>query len=136
MKRKLISQKDSFTITLPKNWIRSKNISAGDEITLNESKGLLILSTSQKESKKEFHIEVSDYSETHIRNILNQLYILNATRITITSKSKAKLLICKKLCSLFLVGFEVTKEDKNKLILELLATPSEDSLDKFLLKIE
>ena len=39
MKRKLIKQRDSYTVTLPKEWISEKNLMPGDEIELEIKDG-------------------------------------------------------------------------------------------------
>lgn len=135
MKRKLITQKNSFTLTLPKDWIDSKKLQAGDEVDIKEFKGTLIISSSTKDSHKEFFIDVTNLSDRFIRNLLNQLYILSATKIKIRSKAVSKLIICKKIISLFMGGFEVTQEGKEDVTFELLAKPSEDSFNKYFMKM-
>jgi len=135
MKRRLISQRDSFTLTLPKDWVKSQNLKSGDEINLDVSGEALVISTSRLEGKKEYTLDVTDLSEVFIRNALNSLYVLSATKIIIDSSKSSKLLLCKKLTSLFLVGFEVTEETENQIILEALAIPSADNFDKFFEKL-
>ncbi|MCR4327567.1 MAG: AbrB/MazE/SpoVT family DNA-binding domain-containing protein [Nanoarchaeota archaeon] len=135
MKRKLISQRNSLTLTLPKNWVKERNLNSKDEIDLVEEGDSIIINSGKKETKKEFTIDVSDYSEILIRNLLNQMYILSANKIIIRSNKQSKLVLCEKLSSLFLVGFEVIEKTKDKVILEALAIPSKDNLDQFILKI-
>jgi len=135
MKRRLISQRDSFTLTLPKDWVASQNLKAGDEINLERSEEALVISASETEGKKEYNLDVTNLLDSCIRNTLNGLYILSATKITIDSEKPSKLLLCKKLTTLFLVGFEVTEEKKNQIVLEALAIPSANNFDKFFLKL-
>jgi phosphate uptake regulator len=135
MRRRLIAQRDSFTITIPKEWASSQHLSAGSEINLEEIENNLIISSSDFERKKECEIDVSNLSEITIRNGLNAIYVLSATKIIINSSKSSKLLLCKKLNSLFLFGFEITEERKNQIILEALATTPANNFDKFFLKL-
>jgi len=134
MKRKLISQRDSLTLTLPKEWTTAQNLKAGDEIDLGISEESLILNNYKKEEKREYTLDISNLSDECIRNVLNSLYILSATKIIIRANKESKLLLCKKLTSLFLVGFEISEERKDEVVLEALAVPSQDNFDKFFSK--
>ncbi len=135
MKRKLIAQRDSLTLTLPKEWTSSLNLKSGDEIEVNELEKTLTINALKKEKEKEYTLDVSDMSDTYVRNELNALYVLSATKIIINSNKPSKLLLCKKIISLFLIGFEITKEEENRVVAESLAIPSENNFEKFFLKL-
>ncbi|MEI7718733.1 MAG: hypothetical protein WCI72_02605 [archaeon] len=135
MKRRLISQRDSLTITLPKDWITFKNLKPGDEIDISQSGEVLMLNSLSNKKKKEFELEISTLNDECIRNTLNSLYVCGATKLILRSDKPSKLLLCKKLTSLFLVGFEVSEEYKGEIALEALAISDSTNLENYFDKI-
>jgi len=135
MRRKLICQRGSFTLTLPKDWAKANNLKPGDEIDINEIQGELIINSPNYSAEKEYVEDISTYSDRFLRNLLNQLYNSNYTKIILITKNKKQITLIKKLTSLFLVGFEIISTKNNRIILEVLIQSKIENFEKFLSKL-
>lgn len=84
--RKVIKQgHNTLTITLPNSWVKSKNISAGDEIILDfDDKNNLIISTQKiKEKNQTIKINIDKWNYLTLSNYLTELYRNNYKKITL-----------------------------------------------------
>jgi len=131
MKRNLISQKGSFTLTLPKNWVTKKNLGSGSEIDIEElSEGLLISAKTQNK-KKEITVNFSNDSQRLMRIRLWNLYRSGYEKISINVKTTAQKQYILSIVNNHLLGFELTN-DSSPIILENVAEPSAEKQDVLL----
>lgn len=134
MRRKLIKQgRGGLTFYVPKKWIDERQLVAGDDINIEENEDRIVLSSDKIPPKKEITITIENESREFTRNYLNQLYRLGYDRIRINCTNKENLIRCQKLVQLFLLGFEVTKVEKDFCIIENLSEPREET-DEILLR--
>ena len=130
MFRKLISQKGSHTVTLPKDWVAKNNLSEKDSVQISENSfsGDLNISKADQSSKK--HIEVVfDTKNLDLRNIMemvNQVYKLGYDTIILKNFDEAKDLEIKKLVDKKYLGFNAYRRDQSIIIESIL----EDSMDE------
>lgn len=136
MNRKLIKLGAGYVATIPIKWVRKNNLSGNDEININENNNSLIINNlkNKKEEKKEFEINLKKTSNFYIKVLLNTLYRngyhkINISIDSIESKNFIKQLVKE------LLGFEVTYERENNLILENVAEPIDDKNDVILRRI-
>ena len=85
MRRKIISQKDSYTLTLPKQWIKNNSLKAGDEIDLSEDNNRIIIQASQIKKKViELDLDLKDFNT--YRSQIGDLYRQGFNEIKINFK--------------------------------------------------
>ena len=131
MNRKIIRQgKGGYTIYLPKKWVDSKGLKAGDQVSLVESDNTLLIGSHAKE-RKEKTIRITEENKKDIKNILTHLYRNGFDSITITDIDDQLLDEIKGATSL-LLGFEVTERDAKQCRIENISEPTEQKYDVLL----
>lgn len=138
MRRKMIKQgNNSYTLTLPISWIREEKLEANGEVEIEEEDGNLIVSLPKDIKRKESSIEVDvkDYNERTIRNILNQNYRKGYDMINIKNASKSQLEIIRDIVRKTLLGFEVVEENSDNCAIQNIAEPSDEKFSIILRKI-
>ena len=84
MRRKVIKQgHNTLTITLPSKWAIENNISAGDELSIEESHRSLKISTDNDLKRDHIEIDVSGLDVATIRQKLRSVYKLGYEEIRI-----------------------------------------------------
>ena len=131
MKRKIIAQKDSFTITLPKKWADIRGLKSGESINLEEIGDQLLL-TSEVITKKSTSINFEDHDYAWSKHALTHLYRLGYDKITILSQNINILKKIEKEVVHLLLGFEILDKTTTKLVIENISEPSEDKFDVIL----
>lgn len=138
MRRKIIKQgNNSYTLTLPINWIREEGIKEGTEIEVEEEDGHLIVKLPKGFRKEEesINIDVHNYNERTIRNILNQNYRKGYDKIIIQNVTEMQLENIRDIVRNTLLGFEVVEENSDNCIVQNIAEPSSEKFFIILRKI-
>ena len=135
MKRKVIKQgNNTLTITLPRKWTSKQNISAGDEINLEE-KGSGILIAGQTNSKeREICVKIDNLDRTTVHLLIQGMYCYGYDSIEIHCNStvfphyrlKKNVGVGVTIYELTnrLVGAEVIQASKNHYIIKRIAEES------------
>ncbi len=139
MIRNIIQQKESFTITLPKNWINKHNLNNKDPIKIKEdefSGSLIINSIDKVQTKPEITINVGEFDKRNILNIINQTYRLGYDKIILSNLDTKLLDFVESLVNEKLVGFSFLKKETN-VIIESLTQDflDENNLNNYLRKV-
>jgi len=125
MKRRIIKQGNGGnTIFLPIQWIRENNLSAGEEVEVNDMGRELIISTNSKPQKQEITYKLLAKEEPLIRVILNNLYRLGYDKIILLIADKQQEKIIQNVVEHFLLGFDVISISHSKIIIESITEPS------------
>lgn len=133
MHRKVIKQGvGGSTIFLPAKWVRDHNIKPGDDVEINAKGNDLIISTKGQSKPKEATVEITSYDETFLRYILNNHYRAGYDKITLKGKMTEKDL--NKVLHL-LTGFDISKVEKDKIIIESMTEPNVEKFDTILKQI-
>lgn len=126
MKRKVIKQRDSYTVTLPIKWVKELGIDKTKEIELQESaEGIMIRPEGIPLSKRETTLRITSEREPFIRVSLNNLYRLGYDRIKIFHETKKQKDISLGVTENFLLGFELTEEKEKYFVIENVTEPDE-----------
>ncbi len=137
MRRKIIKQgNNSYTVTLPIDWIRDENLAEGSEVDIVRENSQLNISLT-KEAKKnqtKISIDLKNYNSRSIINILNQAY-RKGYDIIILNYHNNDQLHCIKDNVKGLFGFEVVDIKNNECILQNIAEPSGEKFDVILRKV-
>ena len=121
-------------ISLPSKWVKEHQLQKGDEIDVKKVENNLIVSTKELKFKSETSIELINLSESSIRTLITNTYRKGHDKIQVHFKNEAQLRILKNVIKTKLLGFEITKRDKNKCIVESITEPSADQFDNILSK--
>ncbi len=133
MKRKLISQgKGGLTLCIPKKWADKRSLHAGNEVDIDEKGDFLLVSSTVK-SKSEISINFDKDETKQVIIAVTHCYRLGFDKIEINGE-KTILEIVKKTTPL-LLGFDITSEKKNRIIIENLSEPSDEKFDVMLRRI-
>ena len=127
MKRKLIKQgSGGLTFYVPKDWTKSNNLNPGDEIDIRPIEGDLLISSKINSQKKEKTITLPKGSEKIPRIMLNSLYRLGYDKIIVNYSTKQQEEDIREIVDHRLLGFEITDEQENKIIIENVTEPSDE----------
>jgi phosphate uptake regulator len=137
MRRNIIKQgNNSFTVTVPIEWIRENNIKGGDEVDIKEEDNSVILSLlERKPLATSIVVNLKKYSERSIKNIIFQLYRKGYDKISCSVGNCEQRDLLKKIVRNNLLGFEVVSEDNEKCVIENVAEPSKDKFSSLLNKL-
>jgi phosphate uptake regulator len=140
MKRKLIQHgMSSLTISLPKKWVDSNNLTKGDEIDVDSSSRNLIVSAEKSYKKKKIDIDVSN-SAPMIKRMIGACFKSGYDEINIRFKSHEELKVMQDLIREQFAGFEIIRQTKNNLTIKNLSKASfeefENTLKRFLFVVD
>lgn len=129
----------TYTISLPKNWIRENNLKEKDEILVDTQNDKSLILSPEKSSKKEtdeISLDVKKYSD-NLDRILFSIYYLGIEQITLYSKEKmtnnAKTNIRKTLSNMS--GTEISYEDEKKIVIGGLLDKSKINIYQIMYRI-
>lgn len=132
MKRKLIKQRDSYTVTLPKDWISEKNLKPGDEIELEIEDGKVTIDSKSNPSLKEAEIELEDNST--VRSVIGSMYRAGYNIIRISFKKKMTIHELQKAVDFF-NGLEIEDFSEKKVSLRCIIPTDAKEFDFYVKKI-
>tara|TARA_Y100000034_G_C6907887_1_gene421903 strand:- start:5724 stop:6662 length:939 start_codon:yes stop_codon:yes gene_type:complete len=138
MRRKIIKQgNNSYTFTLPIQWIREEKLENGGEVEINQEDNRLIIGIPKdlRRPDSSITLNLDDYNERTIRNILNQTYRKGYDQIILNFKDKKQVEDIKDITRNTLLGFEVVGEKDKKCIVQNIAEPSGERFNVILRKI-
>ncbi len=132
MKRRIIKQgKDSFTLTLPKSWIRSLGLKGGDEIDLLEEKGLLIIGAKKAMPSSKLIVNADKFGNA-LLHYLCAVYRGGVDEIEITFSESNTIETVQKILSDYLIGFEIVSQGKGFCIIKSISMPLEAEFETIL----
>ncbi len=136
MERKLIRQGGGgYTIYLPKKWVEENKLDKGDELSINISGKDLVLSAKPSHIKIENEITLPSSHETTINTLITISYRTGYDRIKINFINEKQYDLIKEIIKSKLIGFEITKKEKDYCIAESITEPSSDNFDNILKKM-
>jgi|APSaa5957512535_1039671.scaffolds.fasta_scaffold04326_5 phosphate uptake regulator len=134
MKRKLIAQgAGGFTFYVPKKWVDSRGLGAGDEIEIEEIGNNLVVSSFVKD-EKEIVLSFKDSEMAQVSASITHIYRLGYGKIIVKGSSKILRIVNSKVLPL-LMGFEITSKGSKKIVLENLSEPSEQKFEIMLRRV-
>ncbi len=133
MKRKIVQHgSSSLTVTLPNKWAEKYHLKKGEEINVEESGPLLIISTGKEAATDKKEISASEYG-VFTKNNLSHLYQLGYDELEIhyedakvLEEIKSRLPEC--------MGFEIIDQKKNTVYIKSIAATLESEFDMLLRK--
>ncbi|MCK4589964.1 MAG: hypothetical protein KAT77_05970 [Nanoarchaeota archaeon] len=136
MKRKLIQLGEkSLLVSLPAKWIKLRGLKKGDEIDLKPVENSLLLSPEVKLEKKSARLKVTSENRAYIRMILNALYRSGYDKLTILFENPPQLKLIKKTIDTYYLGFDITTEKDDYIIIENITEPSQEKQEVLLRRV-
>ncbi len=118
MKRKLIKQGtgEGLVMYLPREWIKEKGLTQGNEVTIEQINDTLLITSESKKNNNEFKIDISIDTENYktVRMLLKNYYNLGFKEITIKYKNEKVYSLIKEIYEKVLFGFEISSHDKEE----------------------
>lgn len=135
MKRKLVKQgAATLMISLPSKWVKQYGLDKGDEIDMQEKANTLIIAPDLTEKKKETNLHLASKTESFIRTLITNTYRAGYDKVEVTYENAEQFKILQSVITHNLIGFEITKKDKGKCIVENITEPSTEQFEKILSK--
>lgn len=132
MKRKVIKLgNNSLLVSLPSAWAKKHGISKGDEVTVDEKEGQLILSTTHAQTGKTTSIDITNLTPL-VKRSLAALYKKGYDEFTVHFADHEELELAYEVIREELSGFEVIQHGKNHLVAREISQPHADQFDTIL----
>ena len=122
-------------VSLPSKWTKAVNLKKGDEIDIEESNGNLVISKEARGVKKQTTVNLSGYIESSIRVAITNAYRNGYDKILVRFEDEKQYKILKEILQSHIIGFDVTKKEKDSCVIENITEPSEEQFDVILRKI-
>lgn len=128
MNRTLMQHGDtSLTITLPKKWIAKHKLKKGDEVSLSDDKGAVVVSTSVRSEIKKAVLDTEKLGHFN-KNYLNSLYKSGCDEITVLTPSlKTFNDIQDRVANM--IGYEIFDRDKDKCVIKSVSKEMPEEFD-------
>lgn len=134
-RRKLIKQgQDSYTVTLPREWIRKHGLEE-ESVHIETVGNSLKINPRPTTQKTSCQLEVQGFNERSLRNALYQHYRKGYDRITLSTDNDEQHRIIKDLCERTMLGFDTTSETDHEITVEAIAEPSNDQFSTILRRL-
>jgi phosphate uptake regulator len=136
MKRRVIRQGNGgYTVTLPIDWVRAKNIPHVAEVDIFPTSHGLLISTEKGQEERTITLDVCSHNSTIIRLLLNQTYRRGFNVIRLKYKDSEQYDAIEHVVNTQLVGFEISKIEKNFCTLQNIAEPNSERFDIMLRRL-
>ncbi len=125
----------TYIVSLPKDWVRQKEIDAGDSLILSPQKDGSIVVNLEREYEKEANVKELDITEKDQDSLIRELigtYMAGYTKIDLKAKGNINPELRRAIMEFtrMVIGPEVIEESERRIILKDLIDPSEFSQKK------
>jgi phosphate uptake regulator len=129
----------TYSVSLPKEWVRKNNLGAKDEIIFSEKSDRSLVIFPRGKSDKilnEITLNVDEYQDT-IDQILFAIYYLGVESIKLFSKEELSKEVRSKIRKTlpYMSGTEITYEDQNKITIKVLLDKSRVNINQVIYRI-
>ena len=122
-------------ISLPSKWIKKFNLKKGDEVDVSEYKDSIVIKKQGIEGKKQTEIKAEKETESILRTLLVNAYRSGYDKVLIRYKGEKQFEELKKTIKNYVLGYDITKKEKDFCIVESITDPSPDQFDAITNKI-
>ncbi len=136
MKRKLVKQgAATLMVSLPSKWTKKLALEKGDEVSLEEFEGSLLVSKDATGSKRQTTITLTELTESSIRTAITNAYRSGYDMVTVNYPNEKYYQILLHAVQNNLIGFEIIKKEHTSCVIENITEPSEAQFEVLLRKI-
>lgn len=118
----------TFVLSLPSQWVKKYSIKKGEELDLEERGNSLLVSTDKTSVGKEIELNFSALDKV-LGRAVGAIYKAGYTKAKIHFQTKEQLQRIEETLQRTLIGFEITKQEKNYVILENIAELKTEEFD-------
>jgi len=130
MKRRLVKQgAATLMVSLPSEWAKKLSLEKGDEVNVEEQDHELIVSKSEIKSKRQTKINLSNHTESSIRTAIVNAYRSGYDVVEVNFQDEKKYAIIVNTLKNHLLGYEITKKEKDHCLIENITEPSEEKFE-------
>ena len=122
-------------VSLPRTWTKRFNLRKGQEVDITDAKDHLIIASSERKHKKEITLSFKTHTESAIRLTLINAYRAGYDTLTIKNIDKEQLTIIRDVLQNYLLGMEITHQEKGTCVIESITEPHEEKFDIVFQKI-
>ncbi len=137
MKKKLITQgpkdRHSYTITIPKEWVKKQKLDETKKVELKIVKDRIIISPCKKRTHKA-EISAEEYKESLIK-VIPGLYRLGVKEIKIKISESRQLEEIVEIIRKKLIGYEIIEQKKEYVIIKDITKESEEDFNSILRRV-
>ena len=136
MIRKLVKQgATTLMVSLPAKWLKLNKLEKGSEVHIAEIEDNLVISSKGDKAKKETDITLLNMVESSIRTLITNTYRRGFDKVNVKYETKEQFKVLKDVVKTRLIGFDITKKEKGKCVVESITEPSAEQFDILLTKI-
>ena len=118
----------TYVLSLPSQWIKKYSIQKGEELDLEEKDNSIIVRTEKNPEIKEVELNFSSL-DIMLGRAVGALYKAGYSRAKIHYETKQQLQKIEETLQRTLIGFAITKQEKNYIIIESLAEIKAEEFD-------
>ena len=133
MRRKIIQQNSSYTLTLPINWIKELNLKSGSEVEVDEIDKRLIVGAERGDKIERSKLDFSNRS-LMIKRIIASRYLKGADEIEVKFDTLEKSRILQKRVD-EMIGMEVVEQEKDRMLVKDMSSNKDDSFDSIIRRV-
>lgn len=132
MRRKVIKLgENSLLVSLPSKWVQQHGIRKGDEISVEEKEGKLVLQSASSPAGNKTAIDITGLNPA-IRRVLGALYKKGYDEFTVHFGKHDELETAYEVVREEFTGFEVVEHGKNHLVVREISQPNPEQFDAVL----
>jgi phosphate uptake regulator len=132
MRRKVIKLgENSLLVSLPSKWVQQHGIRKGDEISVEEKEGKLVLQSTSMPAGNKAAIDITGLNPA-IRRVLGALYKKGYDEFTVHFSSNDELETAYGVIREAFTGFEVVQHGKNHIVVREISQPNPEQFDAVL----
>jgi phosphate uptake regulator len=136
MRRKLVKQgAATLMVSLPAKWVKEHHLAKGSEVVIEQQYNNLVIATDHVEPKTEISITLVNQTESAIRTVITNTYRRGFDKIIVHYSKEEQYRILADTVKTRLIGFDITKKEKDSCVVENITEPSPDHFDNLSRKI-
>lgn len=136
MKRRLVQQGTStLMVSLPAKWTKKHSLTKGSEVDISELDETLQIAIDSSTQKKSTELTLNSNLESAIRIFITGVYRKGYDKIKVNFSNEEQFKQISTIVKTRLIGFDITKKEKNYCIIENITEPSGDQFENILQKV-
>ncbi|MBS3170733.1 phosphate uptake regulator PhoU [Candidatus Woesearchaeota archaeon] len=124
----------TYVLSLPHSWVKKYGIKKGEELDVEERGNQVIVSTERSSDGGEIEVDFSALNEM-IGRAVGGLYKAGYDKVRVKFETKEQLQKIEETLHRTCVGFQITKQDENYVLIECLSEVLPDEFDKSLKRL-
>ncbi len=125
----------TYVVSLPSQWIKKYGVAKGEEVEVEERENAVVISTGNRVTGKETEVNLSSIGPAMIGRCIGALYKAGYTKVKVLYDSKEQLDKIEETLRRTCIGFEVTEQGKNFVVIKNLTQLMPEEFDNSLRRL-